>query len=72
MTVINDAHDASVFMRYLLQKLGLPAQCSHVQFVEAFSKLQAEATKYEQELKHVYLEAMRKQENNQEVDVSLQ
>lgn len=60
MAVITRANDASVFMKHLLKEMELPMQCSHVQFVETFAKLQEDARKYEKELYSIHTEALAK------------
>lgn len=65
MEIITRANDASVFMNHLLKQIGLPPKCTHIQFVEAFSKLQADSRKYEEELKNLYLQNIGKVEAQQ-------
>lgn len=62
MAVIDRANEAAVILKLLLQKLNLPAQCSHIQFVEAFAGLQKESKDYETELRTMYEEGLKKQE----------
>lgn len=59
MEVINRANDASVFMRTILKTMGLQGNCTHIQFVEAFSKLQTDARTYEEELRQILFDGVK-------------
>lgn len=62
MAVIDRANDAATLLKFLLRELKLPAQCSHIQFVEAFAQLQKESKEYENELRTLYEQGLKKQE----------
>lgn len=54
MEVIDRANDAHVLMKLLCEKLGLTTKTTHIKFVESFSKIQADASKYQLELKEMF------------------
>lgn len=64
MDVINRANDASVLMRLLCNAMSISTKCTHVQFVEGFSKLQLSARKYEEELRDMMMEGIKKESEN--------
>lgn len=61
MEIINRANDASVLMKLLLRELQLPAQTTHIKFVEGFSGLQKQAKEFELELRSLYEQQLTKQ-----------
>lgn len=54
MEVIDKANDAHVLMKCLCEKLGLTTKTTHIKFVESFSHIQADALKYQLELKEMF------------------
>jgi len=48
------ADDAMCLMKMLLKELGLPSNCSHVEFVGQFAKIQREADQYRTDMRLAY------------------
>lgn len=61
MEVIDKANDAHVLMKLLCEKLGLTTKTTHIKFVESFSQIQADASKYQLELKEMFRAGVQKE-----------
>lgn len=58
MAIIDKANDCHVLMKTLCKEMGLTTKITHMQFVETFSKLQSDATKYQGELKDQFRDSV--------------
>lgn len=64
MEIINRANDARVFMKHICMSLQIQTNCTHIQFVEAFSKLIGDAMKYEEELRQILFDGVKETQGN--------